>query len=301
MAAVVDSRTKLTNPLEEHGALLLRGFEELGASGLERLVEAVSGRAIEYTDRAARRSRIEGRVYTATDYPAAREIFLHNESTYAARFPRKLFLHCRRPAETGGRTPIADVRAVLRRIDPALRAEFSRKGVLYVRNFGNGVFSPTWQEAFQTDDRSAMEAYCRKSGIDFEWVGPDHVRTRQRRPAIARHPGTGESVWFNHAATLHVSTLAPRVRARIEKLFARDDLPTNTYLGDGSQIPADALEQIRSAYRHETVCFEWQPGDVLVLDNLLVAHGRESFTGPRDVIVAMSETTSWDEVAAADG
>jgi alpha-ketoglutarate-dependent taurine dioxygenase len=42
-------------------------------------------------------------------------------------------------------------------------------------------------------------------------------------------------------------------------------------------------------YREAAVCFAWQKGDLLMVDNMLVAHGRAPFTGPRRILVAMAE------------
>jgi alpha-ketoglutarate-dependent taurine dioxygenase len=287
-------REELLAELRRHGALLLRGF---GAGGLEpmgRVVAALCGEPMEYTDRAAHRTHLAGRIYTAADYPPSHELFLHNESTYAARWPRKLFLHCVRPAQAGGCTPLADVRRVLARLRPSTRRAFAERGVLYVRNFGTGSFGPSWRDAFQTDDRAELDAYLRENGIHAEWVGPDRLRTRQVRPALIRHPETREPVWFNHAAALHVTTLPERVRRTLVRLFSADDYPSNTCYGDGAPIEPDVLDEIRAAYRAETLRFDWRAGDLLVLDNVLVAHGRDPFEGPREVVVALAEPMTWE-------
>jgi alpha-ketoglutarate-dependent taurine dioxygenase len=289
-----DRREALLEELRRHGALLLRGFEGAGLEAMRGVVLALCGEPMEYTDRAAHRTHLAGRVYTSADYPPSHEIFLHNESTYAARWPQKLFLHCLRPAQAGGATPVADVRRVLARLRPSTRRAFAARGVLYVRNFGKGIFGPSWQDAFQTGDRADVDAYCRANGVEATWLGPDRLRTRQVRPALIRHPVTREPVWFNHAAALHVTTLPERARRTVTKLFAEDDYPSQTYYGDGTPIETDVLDEVRAAYRAEAVRFDWRRGDLLLLDNVLVAHGRDPFEGPREVVVALAEPMAWE-------
>src|SRR5262249_6833898 len=121
--------------------------------------------------------------------------------------------------------------------------------------------------------------------------------TRQVRPATARHPRTGEVVWFNHATVLHPSTLPPALGAMLRKVFREEDLPNNTYYGDGSPIEASTLDALREAYRAEEVAAPWEEGDVLMLDNVLAAHGRRPFTGPRKVVVGMAEPTRWADLS----
>jgi len=75
----------------------------------------------------------------------------------------------------------------------------------------------------------------------------------------------------------------------LEEFGSEDELPTNTYYGDGEPIESDVLEELRAAYHAETVSFPWQRGDVMLLDNMLVAHGRAPYSGPRKILVGMSE------------
>ena len=282
--------------LAEVGAVLLRGFEVDGPSDFEAFIEATSGAPMEYRDRATPRSRVTRNIFTATDYPPDVSIFLHNESAFAARFPGRIFFYCRQPSGEGGETPIADVHRVWNELPPALRDRFAERRVLYARSFGRG-FGLAWQSVFQTDDRDEMEAYCRDAEIEVEWIGEDRLRARQVRPAVASHPGSGVSLWFNHVATLHVSTLAPAKRKMLAKLFKEGDLPNNVYYGDGSAIDDADVETIRAAYLRCTRTFPWQAGDVLAVDNLRVAHGRRPFRGRREVLVGMARPLGWNDVA----
>jgi alpha-ketoglutarate-dependent taurine dioxygenase len=157
---------------------------------------------------------------------------------------------------------------------------------MYVRNFGHG-FGLTWQNSFQTEDPSVVESYCKTHGIDWEWQG-QQLRTRQVRPALARHPQTGERIWFNHATFFHISTLDPALRNGLLTTFKIPDLPNNTYYGDGTEIEKETIHELQQAYLSECVLFPWQRGDVLMIDNMLTAHGRKAYKGDRKVLVGMA-------------
>ena len=288
-------RDGVEKTLQMYGGLLFRGFRIDGWDGFRAFAAANAGTLMGYNFRASPRSELADGIYTSTDYPPAQTIFLHNESSFADVWPLRIFFYCAKPAKSGGETPIADVRRVHDRLDPEIVESFGRRGVMYVQNLG-GAFGLSWQDVFQTDDREEMEAYCRRSGIAVEWKDDKQVRTRQVRPAIVRHPRTAEPIWFNHAAVLHVSTVPAPLRHSLLKMLKEQDLPNNTYYGDGASIEPPVLDAIRAAYREEEVVFAWQPGDVLMLDNMLVAHGRRPFCGPRQVAVAMAEPTSWNDV-----
>jgi alpha-ketoglutarate-dependent taurine dioxygenase len=227
-------------------------------------------------------------VYTSTDYPADQSIHFHNEQSYTRSWPMKLYFFCVRPAEQGGATPIADGRKVLKSLDPRLSEKFVDKRVMYVRNYGDGM-GLTWQTAFQTTSRAAVEEYCQRAGIGFEWKGGERLRTRQIFDAVVAHPKTGERLWFEHAAFFHITSLAPDVSRALAAEFKEEDLPFNTYYGDGSAIEESALEQIRGAYARASKRFDWREGDILLIDNMLTSHSREPFSGPRKIAVAMAE------------
>ncbi|MDT0262313.1 TauD/TfdA family dioxygenase [Jatrophihabitans lederbergiae] len=285
---VADSRAELRRELRSSGALLFRGFDVGGSEGQQRAVEALSGVALGYTERSSPRRVVSGRVYTSTDYPASEEIFLHNENSYQATWPMTLFFHCVRPADTSGATPLADTRQILARIDPEVVSAFRRRGWMVARTYREDL-GLSWRYAFDTDSRAQVESYCASRGLRTEWLGADVLRTVAFRDAVHRHPVTGADVWFNHLTVFHVSTLPDTARRGLLEMVGEYELPSNTYYGDGAPIEGDVLDHLRDCYRQARTRFDYRTDDLLVIDNMLTAHGREPFTGPRQVTVAMAE------------
>ena len=186
---------------------------------------------------------------------------------------------------------MADSGKVFERISPEIRKLFMKTNVMYVRNYGDGVDLP-WQKVFGTTNKSDVEAYCREVGMEFEWKSGNRLRTRQTCQAVATHPGTGKSIWFNQAHLFHASSLKQEVYKSLSEEFEEDDLPRNALFGDGSPIDPDVLNHIRQAYSEEETVFAWREGDILMLDNMLVAHGRKPYVGARRVVVGMAQPFS---------
>jgi alpha-ketoglutarate-dependent taurine dioxygenase len=274
--------------LLEHGAMLFRGFKVESVHQFEQFARAISGELLDYRERAAPRREVASRIYTSTEFPADQSIPLHHEMSYSHNWPTKIWFFCAKPARQGGSTPIANDREVFNLIDPKIKQRFMEKGVMYVRNYGEGL-DMSWQVAFQTEDRSVVEEYCRGARTQFEWREGNRLRTRQARQVTVRHPKSGEEIWFNHAHMFHISNLAAEVRDALLSEFKEDEVPRNAFYGDGSPIESSVLDEIRNAYRNSAVIFPWRQDDILMVDNFLVSHGREPFVGPRKILVAMAE------------
>jgi alpha-ketoglutarate-dependent taurine dioxygenase len=277
----------LTRLRDEHGAVLLRGFSPIDAEGLAELATALSGNLLDYNNRSTPRTRVNGKVFTSTEYPADQTIPLHNEMSYTDSWPNTLFFACLVPAAEGGETPLADSARVYGRLPDATRERFEQAGVMYVRNFGYGV-DLSWQEVFQTEHREEVDAYCAEHNIQAEWLDEGRLRTKHVVQAVVNSKVSGEKVWFNQAHLFHVSSLSAGVQQQMRESYAEDDLPRNASYGDGSPLnPAD-LAEIRAAYAAEEIAFRWQAGDVLVIDNEQFAHGRRPYAGARSLLVAMA-------------
>jgi alpha-ketoglutarate-dependent taurine dioxygenase len=281
-------REFIESSLLKHGGILFRHFDITTADQFRRFMETIAGELLSYNERSSPRTQVSDHVYTSTDYPADHSIFLHNENSYQRTWPMKIFFFCETRAEIGGETPIADCRRVYARLSASLREQFIVRNWMYVRNFGDGFGLP-WQTVFQTSDRRVVEEHCEENGIEVTWKDGDRLRLRAVRQAVYKHPRTGENVWFNHATFFHVTTMEPAVRDMLLAEVIEDDLPTNSFYGDGTPIEPDVLAELRESYRAETVVFPWQRGDVLLLDNMLAAHGRMPYTGTRKILVGMAQ------------
>ena len=290
----VDPRAWITENVEQLraamldcGAVMIKQVpaDDDGALGL--IAEEIGGQALDYTERSTPRSKVKGKVYTSTHYPADQSIPQHNESAYSVNWPDNLFFYCALAAETGGETPVADSAAVLAQLPTDLVERFAKHGVIYTRAYHDAVGLP-WQEVFQTTSKDEVDRYCAENSIETTWSG-DMLRTRQHRPALMTHPLTGRTVWFNQAHLFHVNNLPKDVRESLLSIFSEEDLPRHAYCGDGSAITDEEFDTITAAFDPPMLAEPWETGDLLMIDNILVSHGRRPFTGDRRILVAMTK------------
>ncbi len=284
-------RMELNDRLHVHGALLFRGFSDVDRNAFFDFVRQVSGEPLEYTERSSPRTDTGRRIYTSTEQPPDQAIFLHNEQSYSLDWPMRLFFFCELAATDGGATPIADSRRILNRIPADIRDRLVDRGYRYVRHFRAGL-GLSWQESFGTDDPLEVERYCSDQSISYQWRPNGSLTTSQVRPVMRQHPITHEETWFNHLTFFNVGTLNQEIRKALLSAMPEDELPNNTYYGDGEPIEAEVLQLLQRAYTSELVSVPWQAGDIMMIDNMLASHGRESFTPPRRVLVAMTEPWS---------
>jgi alpha-ketoglutarate-dependent taurine dioxygenase len=280
------NRQTVDQDLLVHGAILLRGFGITQVDAFEAVATAVCGEL--YGDYGDLPHEGQSRdIYQSTPYPADREILFHNESSHMHCWPLKQLFCCLKAAAVGGETPIVDCRRVYQLLDPQVRREFCRRGLRYVRNFTEGL-DVSWQQFFSTDDRSVAEDFCRRMGIGLEWTERG-ARIWQCAPAVARHPRTGETSFFNQAQLHHLFFLEAAVRESMLAMFKQEELPRNVYYGDGGEIEDEVMKRIGDLYHEQASSFPWLEGDVLLLDNMLVAHSRRPFEGERKILVALGE------------
>lgn len=280
-------RAQVEANLTKHGAVLLRGFQVNEAADFSRTIEALTPEIINYSERSSPRSEVAEKVYTSTDHPADQAIVLHSEQSYTYNWPCYISFFCHTKALMGGNTPIADNRRILKRLSTDLVERFKTHGVLYQRTYYPGL-GVSWQSAFQTNDRSEVGVFCRQRDIDCLWDG-DILKTRQYRSAFQYHPITNELIWFNHALFFHITSLEEEITRSLIEAVGEDNVPTNTFYGNGEPITQEDIRAIRDAVSAETVTFDWQKHDVVILDNMLCQHGREPFSGERRVLTLMSK------------
>ncbi|MFD3807763.1 TauD/TfdA family dioxygenase [Streptomyces sp. NPDC058619] len=288
-------RADIQAEMHRSGAVLLRGLPVSDASSFGAARDALIQRRAGYKEKATPRTDFGEGVFSSTDLPAVQPIRLHNENSYTLDFPGVLLFGCVTAPEEGGATTVGDMREALRLLPPELVERFARVGWLLVRNYSELAGLP-WYKTFATEEKAVAEAYCEENTVGYEWVDEDDsMITRQRRSAIVTHPVTGEQSWFNHFAFWNSRTLDPDIREVLLETYGEDGLPFNTYLGDGTALTDAEVDAVNAVYDRVTVRETWQQGDLMIVDNILCAHGREAYKGDRKILVAMG-----DPVALAD-
>ncbi|MHA7685169.1 condensation domain-containing protein [Cupriavidus sp. PET2-C1] len=292
-------RQDIEATLCRHGGILLRGFGLRTPQEFERFAESIEpGLYGSYGDLPKKEG---GRnTYRSTPYPEREMILYHNESAHLSRWPRKQWFFCELPSPVGGATPIVDCREMYRRLPRELAARFESKGLRYVRTF-NDKLDVSWRDFFKTDSRDEVEARLRASGTDFAWLDADTLQTREQCPAVIAHPVTGERSFFNQVQLHHTACLDPEVRRDLLEIVGPQRMPRQVLFGDGSPIGDDVMALIGELYEACAVRFQWRQGDVVMLDNMLAAHARDPFEGPRKIVVAMGDMFERRDLPALAG
>jgi alpha-ketoglutarate-dependent taurine dioxygenase len=281
-----EHRDALRAAVADHGSVRVRGLGLSDAAEVATVFGMLAGDLMSEREAFASRHTYGDRVYSSANWPQNQPMCMHHELSYTLEFPGLMLFACVGAPTQGGATAVADSEAVLAALPPDLVERFEREGWLLTRSY-NDEIGATVAEAFGTDDRGAVEDYCRANAIEFEWQPDGGLRTRQRRSAIVRHPLTGRRCWFNQIAFLNEWTMAPEVREFLVDVYGADGLPFNTRFGGGDPIGEDVVQLLNEVYEAHTTREPWEPGDLMLVDNVRTAHSREPFEGPREVLVAM--------------
>ncbi|GAA3048356.1 TauD/TfdA family dioxygenase [Pseudonocardia yunnanensis] len=296
-----ERRDALRAVVADHGSVLVRGlglrdaaevaavFQRLTTTGLMTEREAFAARQV-YSDG----------VYSSSKWPPNQPMCMHHELSYALEFPGMMLFACLGAASAGGATGVADSPTVLNALPPQLVERFEREGWLLTRAYNEDI-GASYADAFGTDDRAAVESYCRANAIEFEWQPDGELRTRQRRSAVVRHPVTGQRCWFNQIAFLNEWTMDPEVHEYLVDVYGEDGLPFNTRFGNGDPISQDVVELLTGIYDAHTAREPWQAGDLMLVDNIRSAHSREAYEGPREVLVGMADAVRLGDVSPTGG
>ncbi|MFF6995677.1 TauD/TfdA family dioxygenase [Streptomyces sp. NPDC008313] len=278
----------LTDLLTQEKGLVFRGFD-VTRDELDPVLDLLLPNRLAYVHGNSPRTKVGSNVYTSTEYPQEFTISMHNEMSYAHAWPARLAFYCEVQPGGHGATPVVDAAQWLAGLDPEVREAFAG-GVRYLQNLHDGYgLGKSWQDTFETTDRAAVEAFLKGTGATWEWKADGGIRISSVRPSTTHHPVTGTEVWFNQADQWHPAGLGDDTAAALAQILPEDELPQTVTFADGTPIPAEYVEQIRDRGLDAAVDVDWRRGDLLLIDNVLLAHGRRPFTGDRRVLVAMSD------------
>jgi hypothetical protein len=299
--------------LSKHGGILVRSIgTEWSAADLERAVLQITPHLRDYIGGTSPREIVHGKVMTATALPGDWSIPPHQEMAYTKTPPSFITFFCECQAATGGESTVTDMRSVLATIDSRIRKKFDRFGIQLRRVLPSietlrlkpGIQKP-WSEVFATDDQRKVESIVTAKGWKAEWLPGNTLRLWQDVvPAVITHPISGESIWCNQAhlfspACMMAWAAEDGRRAEYETLKAakksHPEMLDDMLLGNGEPVPDEDALHIYRVLRQLEAELLLSHGDLLILDNLILAHGRKPFTGNRRVLVVLSDRESSTE------
>jgi len=218
-----------------------------------------------------RRFPIEGSNDVFATSPTEVSISLHSELGYVNNPPKYIAFGCLSPAPVGGAMIFGDSRKIVQSIPEELRLKLTEKGA-----YCAGNYSPThWKTSLNTEDKSTAETTMISLGWNWEWKEDASLYWWSNLPAMVTHPITGECVFLSSTSFLQ----AFRNLQGQPKRF-----------GDRSEMTDREFRILRQAHANQEIDVMLQPGDMVVLDNWLIKHGRRAFEGPRRHFVFFSNS-----------
>jgi alpha-ketoglutarate-dependent taurine dioxygenase len=266
------------------------------------------------------RYRVNGTrfIFTASEAPKIVSIPTHIELSFSPAPPPRIYFFAHViNSKPGGNTPITDFAQVWTDLSPALKDKIAHKGLVYERWYrheknpaNDPLVHKTWQAMFLTDNKTVVREMALAQGYNPTWDEKDDLLLKHQAIVTRTNKQTGREFWCTHFNVLHAQTVAvpyawdaQLLRSKTSALIAlifhlvvngRHLLGyhygANTLYGNGeteSEMEWDEAMHIREIISKNTWIFDYEQGDVVMLDNHRLAHGRTPwFTGKRSVLVA---------------
>ena len=306
-----ENKVSVHKLLKEKGAILFRGFAIGSPTDFAKVAKVYSPNLASDYYGTSPRTKIsnDDPVFTASEIPPFFPLIQHCEMSFIKVNPDYIYFFCQHPPETNGETPLCDVRKIHDQMDPRIREEFQKKKIMTIRHYNkerkkffNSPFAlKTWKEMFGQVDKKVIEDVCREIDVEVEWEEDEILRL------ITRNEPFLQSAWHNHALVFHelsvlletqrIFKLRPSLSSWITLMMARMLFllkrlcpsrfpPMDAKFGDGSNIPDEYIRHIHDLVWKNQIIFSWQKGDMVLIDNKTVSHGRLPYKGKRTILVA---------------
>ena len=283
---ISNHRNDINASLATTGTVFFRGFDVPSPQQFDAAVNAYGEDGFSYAESLSNAVRVNvtPRVFTANEAPPDVEIFLHHEMAQTPLYPEKLFFYCEISPERGGATPVCRSDIVMERIEashPDLAEQFEALGLRYTHTMPNtpdpeSGQGRSWRDTLSVTDETEAEARLSKLGYDWQWRVGGNLRVTSPVLDAVKTLTDGRKVFFNQ--------LIAAFRGWSD---ARNDPNKSITFGNGDPIDLDDMKAIIEIADQVTFDLEWQAGDVALLDNFQVMHGRRPFEGKRRVLASL--------------
>lgn len=251
--------------LRDNGALMFRGFAA-DRPAFEAFTRQFASEFVLPMMRVAR-PKVDGAADAKTAHVdvGSHAMGLHQELSFTPVRPDAIWLWCERTAGAGGETTVADGTKIWARLAPEHRRLFETKRLKYA--FGGTVegvaelFRVAPEDLHATLARHAPALSYTQDGnaLAFTYLTPAVQKTK-----FGGAPTFANFLLFSQTSAACGHPEAPRVMAMLR---FEDDQP----------VPPALVAEIQAIAEPLTYEIRWQAGDMVMIDNTRMMHGRRGF------------------------
>ena len=286
---VRQNRVAINKSLKQTGAVLIRGLAMQDPDHFEKFVVSFGLPVFPYKKSLSNAVRVNysERVFTANEAPSQVEIYLHHEMAQTPVSPSVLFFCCISAAEQGGATPLCrsdQLFEAFKLSHPKWTEQLVSKGLRYVTRMpavsdessGQGR---SWYNTLNVSDKDEVEKKLTAMGYEYSWQNNGGLETLSPLlPGVVELTNGGQSFYHQLIAAYRGW---PGVR---------ENPASGVMFGDKTEIPVGLLESLSTMAEDYTTDLHWADGEIAMLNNRMIMHGRRPYSGnrKRQVLVSMA-------------
>ncbi|MEH2242193.1 TauD/TfdA family dioxygenase [Nostoc sp.] len=258
-------KEQIISLFKSDGILLFRRFN-VDTDTFKEFTNFLSRDFINYAGGAFRRRVINGdqTLLSVNDFKS--EIKLHGEMYYQQTIPLMLWFFCANPPLEDGETTVCDGRQFFHEISSSTKELFNKKKL----KFTVSISKEEWQKKYQTDNLNTLEEICQNNNTHLTVNDDKSILIEYICPAII-HSRCGKHQVF-------INSLLP-TKQFISKILKFED---------NSEIPDEVVSELNEIAEKITTEISWQKGDILMIDNTRILHGRRAFADDqRDIYIRL--------------
>ena len=247
------------------GVLLFRGFET-DLSTFTQFSNSLGRDFLDYSGGSINRRVIDKENNVLSVNSFKEEIKLHGEMYYQKNTPLMLWFFCATPPLENGETIICDGQQFFNEMSDSLKDIFEQKKIKYAVQ----INQEDWQERYQTKDFELVKKIFQNNYTRVQVNEDQSIDLEYICPAI------------------YPSGSAKRPTFIGNLLSTKKINPKLVNFEDDSEITDEMMSELYEIGEKLTIDIAWQKGDILMIDNTQIMHGRRSATDEqRDIYIRL--------------
>jgi len=270
--------------VDKYGAIILRDCGIDTVKEFSNFVQSLGDTNVDMSCSAGPRVCLENGVFTSNEAPSHKNIPPHHEMAQCVSPPSYVVFYCLVPPLSEGCTPIIRSSSIAKQFRmwfPALSKRLYEEGVRYLREFPSETdysqpLGKSWKETYHVKNETELKNKLDEQNITWKWISNGVLQTIGPVMSIFK-TYLDDEIFFMAAET---SFMLPQ----------NSDSKKMLIHGNGELFNDETKEAFirigQYAFENSTR-IPWCKNDIMIINNSLVMHSRDSFTGPRKIVVAL--------------